>query len=100
VSCFRMFSAASSRAAPSASSPACTTRWLLQAPVARKVAGNDSRQLIPAALVGVCRARPRSPLWIPAARYLFALVAGSYALLVVLFAARRPARMASAAPPP
>ena len=45
-------------------------------------------QLIPAALVGCLSISAALALWIPAARYLFALAAGGYALLVVLFAAR------------
>ena len=45
-------------------------------------------QLIPAALVGCLSSSAALALWIPAARYLFALVAGGYALLVALFAAR------------
>ena len=44
-------------------------------------------QLIPAVLVGCLSSSAVLALWIPAARYLFALLAGSYALLVVLFAA-------------
>jgi glycosyltransferase involved in cell wall biosynthesis len=56
--------------------------------VARKVGRvMTARQLIPAALVGCLSSSAALALWIPAARYLFALVAGSYALLVVLFAA-------------
>ena len=46
------------------------------------------RQLIPAVLVGCLSSSAALAPWIPAARYLLALVAGSYALLVVLFAAR------------
>jgi glycosyltransferase involved in cell wall biosynthesis len=46
------------------------------------------RQLIPAALVGCLSSSAALALWIPAARYLFALLAGGYALLVALFAAR------------
>jgi glycosyltransferase involved in cell wall biosynthesis len=45
-------------------------------------------QLFPAALVGCLSSSAALALWIPAARYLFALVAGGYALLVVLLAAR------------
>jgi glycosyltransferase involved in cell wall biosynthesis len=57
--------------------------------VARKVGrAMTVRQLIPAALVGCLSSSAALALWIPAASYLFALVAGSYALLVVLFAAR------------
>jgi glycosyltransferase involved in cell wall biosynthesis len=44
-------------------------------------------QLFPAALVGCLSSSAGLALWIPAGRYLFALLAGSYALLVVLFAA-------------
>jgi glycosyltransferase involved in cell wall biosynthesis len=44
------------------------------------------RQLIPAMLVGSLSTSAALALWIPAARYLFAGVAGSYTLLVVLFA--------------
>jgi glycosyltransferase involved in cell wall biosynthesis len=56
--------------------------------VARKVGRvMTARQLIPAVLVGCLSSSAALALWIPAARYLFALVAGSYALLVVLFAA-------------
>jgi glycosyltransferase involved in cell wall biosynthesis len=56
--------------------------------VARKVVRvMTARQLIPAALVGCLSSSAALALWIPAARYFFALVAGSYALLVVLFAA-------------
>ncbi len=44
-------------------------------------------QLFPAALVGCLSSSAALALWIPAGRYLFALLAGSYALLVVLFAA-------------
>ena len=46
------------------------------------------RQLIPAALVGCLSSSAVLALWIPAARYLFALLAGGYALFVALFAAR------------
>jgi glycosyltransferase involved in cell wall biosynthesis len=57
--------------------------------VARKVGRVMTvRQLIPAALVGCLSSSAAIALWIPAARYLFALVAGTYALLVVFFAAR------------
>jgi hypothetical protein len=57
--------------------------------VARKVGRVMTvRQLIPAALVGCLSSSAALALWIPAARYLFALVAGGYALLVALFAAR------------
>jgi glycosyltransferase involved in cell wall biosynthesis len=45
-------------------------------------------QLIPAALVGCLSSSAALALWIPAARYLLALVAGAYTLLVVLFAAQ------------
>jgi glycosyltransferase involved in cell wall biosynthesis len=45
------------------------------------------RQLIPAMLVGCLSSSAALALWIPAARYLFAAVAGSYALIVVLCAA-------------
>ena len=45
------------------------------------------RRLIPAALVGCLSSSAALALWIPAARYLFALLAGGYALLVALFAA-------------
>jgi glycosyltransferase involved in cell wall biosynthesis len=56
--------------------------------VARKVGrAMTVRQLIPAVLVGCLSSSAALALWIPAARYLFALLAGSYALLVVLFAA-------------
>jgi hypothetical protein len=56
--------------------------------VARKVVRvMTARQLIPAALVGCLSSSAALALWIPAARYFFALVAGSYALLVLLFAA-------------
>ena len=56
------------------------------------VAGKAGRaltvgQLIPAVLVGCLSSSAALALLIPAARYLFALLAGSYALLVVLFAA-------------
>lgn len=56
------------------------------------VAGKTGRaltvgQLIPATLVGCLSSSAALALLIPAARYLFALLAGSYALLVVLFAA-------------
>jgi glycosyltransferase involved in cell wall biosynthesis len=44
-------------------------------------------QLIPAVVVGCLSSSAALALWIPAARSLFALLAGSYALLVVLFAA-------------
>jgi glycosyltransferase involved in cell wall biosynthesis len=44
-------------------------------------------QLPPAVLVGCLSSSATLALWIPAARYLFALLAGSYGLLVVLFAA-------------
>jgi glycosyltransferase involved in cell wall biosynthesis len=56
--------------------------------VARK-AGRPmtGRQLIPAVLVGCLSSLAALALWIPAARYLFALLAGSYLVLVVLFAA-------------
>jgi glycosyltransferase involved in cell wall biosynthesis len=57
--------------------------------VARKVGRELTvRQVIPAALVGCLSSSAALALWIPVARYLFALVAGSYALLVALFAAR------------
>ena len=46
------------------------------------------RQVIPAALVGCLSSSAALALWIPAARYLLALVAGAYTLLVVLFAAQ------------
>jgi hypothetical protein len=46
------------------------------------------RQLIPAALVSCLSSSAALALWIPAARYLFALLAGGYALLVALLAAR------------
>jgi glycosyltransferase involved in cell wall biosynthesis len=56
--------------------------------VARKVGRVMTvRQLIPALLVGCLSSSAALALWIPAARYLFALVAGSYGLLVILFAA-------------
>jgi glycosyltransferase involved in cell wall biosynthesis len=57
--------------------------------LARKV-GRDItvRQWIPALLVGCLSSSAAPAMWVPAARYLFALVAGSYALLVVLVAAR------------
>jgi glycosyltransferase involved in cell wall biosynthesis len=45
------------------------------------------RQLIPAMLVGSLSTSAALALWIPAARYLFAALAGSYALLIILFAA-------------
>ncbi len=44
------------------------------------------RQLIPALLVGSLSSLAALALWIPAARYLFALLAGCYGLLVVVFA--------------
>jgi glycosyltransferase involved in cell wall biosynthesis len=57
--------------------------------VARKVDRvMTARQLIPAALVGCLSSSAALAPWIPAARYLFALVAGGYAVLVALFAAR------------
>ena len=57
--------------------------------VARKVGRvMPLRQVVPAALVGCLSSSAALALWIPAARYLFALAAGGYALLVVLFAAR------------
>jgi glycosyltransferase involved in cell wall biosynthesis len=57
--------------------------------VARKVDRVlTARQLIPAALVGCLSSSAALAPWIPAARYLFALVAGGYAVLVALFAAR------------
>jgi hypothetical protein len=57
--------------------------------VARKVGRVMTvRQLIPAALVGCLSSSAGLALWVPAARYLFALVAGGYALLVALVAAR------------
>jgi glycosyltransferase involved in cell wall biosynthesis len=56
--------------------------------VARKVGRVMTvRQVIPALLVGCLSSSAALALWIPAARYLFAVVAGSYALLVALFAA-------------
>jgi glycosyltransferase involved in cell wall biosynthesis len=56
--------------------------------VARKVGRVMTiRQLIPAILVGSLTSSAALALWIPAARYLLAIVAGSYALLVILFAA-------------
>jgi glycosyltransferase involved in cell wall biosynthesis len=56
--------------------------------VARKAArAMTVGQLIPAVLVGCLSSSAALALWIPAARYLFALLAGCYALLVVLFAA-------------
>ena len=56
--------------------------------VARKVGRVMTvRQLIPALLVGCLSSSAALALWIPAARYLFALVAGSYGLLVVFCAA-------------
>jgi glycosyltransferase involved in cell wall biosynthesis len=55
--------------------------------VARKVGREITvRQSIPAVLVGCLSSTAALAAWIPAARYLFALMAGSYALLVVLFA--------------
>src|SRR3954470_23961847 len=45
------------------------------------------RQLIPAMLVASLSTSAALALWIPPARYLFAAVAGSYALLIVVFAA-------------
>jgi glycosyltransferase involved in cell wall biosynthesis len=57
--------------------------------VARKVDRvMTARQLIPAVLVGCLSSSAALAPWIPAARYLFALMAGGYALLVALFAVR------------
>jgi hypothetical protein len=55
--------------------------------VARKVRRVMTvRQLIPALLVACLSTSLALALWVPAARYLFALVAGSYALLVLVCA--------------
>ena len=57
--------------------------------VARKVSRVMTvRQMIPAALVGCLSSSAALAPWLPAARYLLALVVGGYALLVVLFAAK------------
>ena len=56
--------------------------------VARKVGQVMTiRQSIPALLVGSMSSTAALAPWLPAARYIFALLAGFYALLVVLFAA-------------